>query len=155
NRAVLVEVRELVQVPEWTSAALPCRERLKAFDECCGLIADAFQHREAVQIKFRSEKEDRELGSTTIRRGRTRGLDDEHVNRMIECRTEVMDDFSDDDAPHRRTWFFHDHSDRDVENESRFSGPVYASELDCRFVRIAVKEGSHFLLERVELIAGS
>src|SRR5207249_1828590 len=77
------------------------------------------------------------------------------INRMIQCRAEIVNDFSEHDAPHRWTWCVDEHSHRDIKDESAFAAPVYALEFDGRFVGCAVKEGSHFLLERIELIAGA
>lgn len=154
DRAVLIEVRELTQMPQGTLGALPCRERLERFNQNCGVIADPSQHREAASIVFRGIDEDRELGSAFLRQPSASSMDHKLEDRMVECRTEVVDDLPDDDAPHGGTWFFHDHSDSEVFDDRGCKIPRYSAELDPRFVRISIKEGSHFSIERVELLIG-
>ena len=154
DRAVLVEVREFTQMSQWALEALPCRERLERFNQNCGLIADPSQHLESASIVFRGINEDGELGSAFLGPPSASSMVHKLEDRMVECRTEVVDDLPDDDAPHGGTWFFHDHSDGEVFDDRGCKVPRYSAELDPRFVRISIKEGSHFSIERVELLIG-
>lgn len=154
ERAVLVEVGQVTQVPKRAFLALPCRERLKLFDQDCGILTDPLQHLEAARIEFRGIQEDRELGPDVSSGRDSRRVDHKLVDAMVECRTEIVDDFTDDDAPVRRTWFFHDHHDVEANSPSWSAEPCFSVELDRRFVHITLKENSHFILERLELLVG-
>ena len=148
QRAVLVDIRQLIEMPKRTLCALPCRERLERFDKSCGLTAHPGQHFEAVHLKFGGLIENRELGTGVIGGGLVRGVDDKLIHKMIEGRTNVVEDFANNDAPHRFTWFFHNHPDCEIRC------PAYALDIEGRLVRAFLKEEVDFSLERLDLLVG-
>lgn len=154
DSAVLVDVGQLINVPKGTVCALPCRERLERLDERCRLITDPFQHIEAVSLKFGDVIKNGELSPGVVGGGIVRSMDDKLIHKVVECRTDVVDYFSDDNAPHRWTWFFHEHSDGEVYDARSLPCPAHAAELEGRFIGISLKETGHFLLERIDLLVG-
>ena len=152
NRAMLVEVGQLRKMPQRATFLLPCRERLERFDKSCSLLSDSLQHREAVRIEFGGTDKNRELPPKIIR-GKTFLEKDKQLKyRVVKCTSEIVENFTDFNPPHRRTQLVNDHADCKVSDTSRC--PTYSVEMDRRFIRVSVKEESYFTLERVELLAG-
>jgi hypothetical protein len=153
NRAVLVDVRQLIEVPKRATFVLPCRVRLEAFDKCCRLVTHPFQHNEAVSLKFARDVKNGELGSGIIRGMAVGRIDDKLKHKVIECRADIVDDLTNNNAPTRWTWFFHDHPDSEIHDAGSFC-PSYSVELDGRFVRAPLKKNADFSLEKLDLLIG-
>lgn len=153
DHAVLVSIRKFIKMPKRTTFVLPCRERLERFNERCSLLSNSLQHREAASIKFGGIVENGELKSID---GWGKPVIDkqEHlVNRVIECRTEIVNDLADDNSPHWRARGIYFHADGEICDADTI--PEFCAELDRRHVRVSVHEGSDFVLERIELLAGA
>src|SRR5262245_26937898 len=116
ERAVLVDIRQFTELPERGGLVLPCRKRLPRFDQVCRIPSDSMKHGFSPALKPCSGFENRELDLGTVGRGTTGRVDHKLVDKVIECRAEIVDDFSNQDAPNRWTWFFHDHPNRQVDN---------------------------------------
>src|ERR1019366_5593820 len=100
NSAVLVPVGEFVQMSQGALVALPCVKRLQTLDDCLRFSADTVQEGWlAARLVSGQRLENRELRFVRGRRG-TRFLDDELPDQMVERRSEVVNDFANDDAPH-------------------------------------------------------
>jgi hypothetical protein len=154
ERAVLVDVRELIEMPQWTDCVLPGRVRLKRFDQGCGLVADSLQHAGAARLKFGGIEENRKLCPTVVGGSTILSMDNQLVDQMIKSGSHVMDDFSDENAPLGITRCFNSNSDYKVPDMGRVCCPRYSLELQRGFVRATVDELSEFSIEDVDLLVG-
>ena len=152
DRAVLVEVGQLVQMRKWASVALPCIEWLHRPNQGCCFLANSGKHLGAVPSKFRGNPKDRELGPAIQNRSRTPVMNDQFINRVIQCRTEIVKNLPNNDAPHGWTWFFHDHANGKLQAAAL---PSFLVELDRWYIRIRIKKDSHFVPKKLDVVVGA
>ena len=151
--AMLVGVREFVEMPEWTFPALPCaavflRERLLRSDAVnVGLIQPWKELLDPFPLEPFLRHEYRELDP---RFRKLSVLPNIHpIGKVVETAPEVVGDFSDQHAPHW-IWFAPNLGPDNNVFLCRFS-----VELNPWYVRVALNEGGDFRLESVDLVPGS
>lgn len=150
ERAVLVGVREFLQMPKGTLPALPCsafafRERLLRSDEPHGVTSDSAQELgSSASVKARLGLKNGKL-EFSPHGGMTQIIEDEKLpNNVVKSGSKVVNDLSDLDSPHQG---------RVLLNVDADSEPVRISvELDLRLIHVAHYEGSNFSLDSVDLI---
>ena len=151
ERAVLVDIRKLIQMPQWADNILPCRERLKVFNQGCGLLADPFEHGGACAVECSRLKENGELSSVFIGGGAARRMDYQLISNMVQCRSDIVNDLADNHTPIGGTWSFDGDPDGEFVNTGR---PAYSVELERRGVGATVDKVSNFILQQIDLLIG-
>jgi hypothetical protein len=156
DTAVLVDVGQFYEMKQRALNVLPCRERLECFDKVCSLPPNTFEHWEAVSLKFGDIEETGELGLLPFAGCSSFVENKQFVHTVVESTTEVVDDFSNLDAPYWITLFMDNHANCKLGNGLSDGIPgsiVFGVNMTRRFVGVTVQEGLELDLERVELFA--
>lgn len=143
ERAVLVDVREFMQMPQGTHMVLPCEKRLLRFDYVGGELSNALHEFQATILESRLVFEDGEL--SILDDGRlSRFKDNQLPHEMIERRAQIVDDLANPNAPH---WVW-----RVLDVDADCQMPGLFVELDARLVRVRIVEGEDIGLQFIHVV---
>lgn len=147
DRAVLVGVRQFMQMPQGAFPILPCGIGLFRPDEFNGVLSNTFQKLvDATNIESFLALENGELVFCRKYWRSPRGQNDKFPDDVIERRTKVVDYFSDPNAPHWIGGLF------DVNAEGNNAGIDIEIERGSIRVRKGLDESNNLFIKSLDLI---